>query len=193
MNLIQKTAETFFLFLIVSCGTKTKTTAVSGVPKTETHATASKVTVSGNITQTQRHCGGMAPTKELLEELAAPKPVTGKKLYLIKGDTNTTEREIVLSFVSDAEGNFSFQAAPGLYSIILEEQIAAPDAKKYVTETQSINEDCYKKWWGKPYYLLEIKPASKPTSIKGLTFNFHKRCFIASDVPCLEYEGPHPP
>ena len=181
---------------LFSCGTKQKSverTEGKGDAKTQQHSPAQKVTISGTITQTHSYCGGAAPPRELIEELKTPKPLPGKKMYIIKGDTNTTGRDIILNFISDENGNFSFQLEPGLYSVLLEEQISAPDAKKYRTETQSIDESCYNKWWARPYYLLTVEAGAKPTTIKGLNFNFHSRCFISSDVPCLEYEGPYPP
>ncbi|MCC6371738.1 MAG: hypothetical protein IT236_12085, partial [Bacteroidia bacterium] len=46
-----------------------------------------------------------------------------------------------------------------------------------------------KEWWSKAYFVLEIKDKN----IDGLEFNFHHKCFIEGDVPCLNYTGPMPP
>jgi hypothetical protein len=154
---------------------------------------ADKAAISGSVTATHRHCGGMAPTEELLQELATPHPLPGKKFYLVQGDVNRSGREIILTFVTDAAGNFSFKVAPGRYAVLLEEQIQDPNPEKYKSPTQEIDETCYRKWWARPYYLLEIPVTTKPATIKGLNFNFQKRCFIESDVPCLTYTGPAPP
>lgn len=186
-----------FLLSLFACGTKNITgmqqQAAKAEPKPEVNSSTNTTTISGSIMQTFSYCGGAAPPQFLLEQLAEPKPYSGKKLHVIKGDSNTEGRKIILSFTSDTAGKFSFQLEPGTYSIILDEQFSAPDAKKYKTQLQNIDEDCYKKWWVKPYYLLEVPATSKPTTIKGLNFNFHHRCFISSDVPCLRYEGPMPP
>ena len=181
-----------FIAVLFSCGAKKSTTSKSE-NKPAAKISTQKVTVAGTITQTFSYCGGAAPPQELLEKMAEPKPFPKKKLFLIKGDTNTASHQVILNFVSDSAGNFSFQVEPGTYSIILEEQVSAPDAKKYKTPTQTIDEECYKKWWATPYYSLEVEAGSKTTTIKGLNFNFHHRCFISSDVPCLQYDGPMPP
>jgi hypothetical protein len=187
----------FTLFFFTNCATKNKTAVRHNSQNTDTKdqtsPPAKKVTVAGTITQTFSYCGGAAPPQFLLEEMATPKPFSKKKLVVIKGDTNTTAHQIILNFISDSLGNFSFQLEPGIYSVILEEQVSPPDVKKYKTETQTIDESCYKKWWATPYYPLEIPALDKPATIKGLNFNFHHRCFISSDVPCLQYDGPMPP
>jgi len=184
------------VFLFVSCGTKNKTTAQKGTAKTETQTATQtspkKITISGMVTQTYSYCGGAAPPREILEQLAEPKPFPNKKFHVIKGDTNTTSHKIILSFTSDTAGNFSFQLEPGTYSILLEEQAFLPDAKKYKTQSINVDEECYKSWWAKPYYLLEVEGSSKTTSVKGLNFNFHHRCFIENDIPCLQYNGALP-
>jgi len=181
------------LFSFLACGTKHKSVAEKSSDKTEIQQTVKKGTVSGTVSQTFSYCGGARPPDFLLEQLAQPKPFPNKKVHVIKGDTNTTAHKIILTFTSDSTGNFSFKLEPGTYSIILDEQVSPPDAKKYKTQSQSIDEECYKNWWAKPYYLLEVPVTSQTTTIKGLNFTFHHRCFISSDVPCLQYLGPYPP
>lgn len=184
------------VFSLLACGTKHKTTAdkdpVKVEIKTAIKGETKKITILGSVTQTYSYCGGAAPPDFLLEQLAEPKPYLNKKFHVIKGDTNTSSHKIILSFISDSAGNFSFQLEPGTYSILLDEQSSSPDAKKYKKQSQSIDEDCYKDWWAKPYYLLEVEESSKTATIKGLNFNFHHRCFISNDIPCLQYMGPMP-
>ncbi len=175
----------FSLFLLVNCGTKDKTKGHNEFSKSETK----KITVSGTVSQTYSYCGGARPSDEMIAGLATPKPWPGKKFHIIKGDTNTVSHKVVLDFTSDAEGKFSFELEPGTYSIILDDQLSPPDAKKYKTELINVDETCFNNWWAKPYYLLEVKEEN----IKDLNFNFHHRCFIGSDVPCLHYTGPYPP
>jgi len=177
------------IFSFLACGTKHKASTEKSSEKTETQSSEKKASISGTVTQTSSYCGGARPPDFLLEQLAEPKPYPNKKFHLIKGDTNTTAHKIILSFTSDSAGNFSFQLETGTYSILLDEQASPPDAKKYKKQSQSIDEDCYKNWWAQPYYLLEVPPTSQTTTIKGLNFNFHHRCFISSDIPCLHYQG----
>lgn len=170
-------ATGIFLFAFFSCKTKQGINAQT------------LVTISGTVTQTSSHCGGAAPSDELIAELETPKPYPGKKMHIIKGDTNLTSHKILLSFIADENGTFSFQIAPGIYSVILDEQATAPNEKLYKTKDILVDTDCYNKWWGSPYYVLNI--SSSP--VNNLTFNFHKQCFISYDIPCLRYNGLPPP
>lgn len=180
---------TLLPLLFMACGPQTNR-APSGIGNTtEAPLPSHKITVSGLVTQTDSHCGGVAPTDEMEKRLATPHAFPGKKFHVIKGDTNTTAHEIVLSFATGEDGNFSFQLLPGTYSILVDEQATPPDAKKYRTEFISLDEACYDKWWAKPYHLLEVKTAD----LTGLKFHFHHRCFLTNDIPCLRYTGPYPP
>ena len=152
----------------------------------KTRSSKKKFKISGTVTQTHSYCGGARPTQEVLEQAATPRIYSGKKFYVIKGDTNTAAHQIVLSFTSDEQGNFSFLLPAGTYSIIQNDQASPLNVKKYITETISADDKCLKKWWAKPYYVLQVKKSD----IAGLKFEFHQRCFIQGDVPCLQYNGP---
>ena len=182
----------FSLLLFTNCGTKHKASSDKNNPTT-TSSSPKEVSVSGAVTQTNSYCGGARPSDEMLTQLATPRPFPSKKIYVIKGETNTAGREIILSFTSDTAGNFSFKLPAGTYSIILDEQVAAPDSKKYTSQFVKMDEVCFKDWWAKPYYLLEVPATTTNTSIKGLSFEFNHRCFINHDIPCLQYDGPMPP
>lgn len=187
----KKIFSILFVFVILSGVegfAQKKSTKKKSKTKPET-TQEKKVTVSGNVTQTYPYCGGARPPKEILEQLAQPKPFIGKKFHVITGEKNTEGRKIILSFTSDSSGNFSFKLPAGNYSIILDEQVAAPDSKKFTSQFVKMDETCYKDWWAKPYYLLEVGSAN----IKGLNFSFNHKCFIQSDIPCLQYDGPMPP
>ncbi len=181
-------AITSAVFCLLACGTKHKAAS----EKSTVNSPAKTVTVSGNVTQTNSYCGGARPSDEILNQAATPRPFPNKKFHVIKGEINTVGREIFLSFTSDSIGDFSFKVAPSTYSIILDEQAQAPDTKKYESEVVKVDEACFKEWWAKPYYLLEVPAASQTTTIKGLNFNFHHKCFIKYDIPCLQYDGPLP-
>src|SRR5207253_6136345 len=102
-----------------------------------------------------------------------------KKFHVIKEETNTVNHKIILSFTSDSAGNFSFSLPAGTYYILTDEQTQAPDTKKYTSQNVKTDEVCFKDWWSKPYYMLEVGAAN----IKGLNFEFHHRCFIQYDIP----------
>src|ERR1051326_4628541 len=78
----------------------------------EVKTSEKKVTISGNASQTYPYCGGARPTPEILEQLSQPKPVIGKKFHVIKGEKNSADRKIILSFTTDSSGNFSFKLPP---------------------------------------------------------------------------------
>ena len=191
MNRIKKILPLLLLLLfgIVSGCSAQKKSSKKQKAKSETKTVVKKVTVSGNVTQTNAYCGGARPSDEMLAELAIPRSFPNKKFHVIKGETNTASREILLSFTSDSVGNFSFQIVPGTYAIIVDVQAQAPDSKKYTSQYVKMDSTCFKDWWSKPYYLLEVGNAN----IKGLNFQFNHRCFVQYDIPCLRYDGPLPP
>ncbi len=146
--------------------------------------------ISGKITQTHSYCGGAAPSEEMLKEYSNPKPYKGKTLYVRPGSTNNVKQPVLLKFVADSAGKFSFQLKPGTYAIIQAEQVKELNVKNLpVGNAVQADQECLKAWWKKPYYLLVVKDKK----ISGLNFNFHHPCFITSDVPCLQYMGPMPP
>ena len=189
INIMNSLTIVSLVFSLLACGNKNKATS----DKNTTKSAVITVAVSGTVTQTNSYCGGARPPDEILTQLATPRPFPDKKFHVIKGETNTVNHEIILSFTTDSVGNFSFKVPAGTYSIILDEQTQTPDAKKYQTQFLKMDEACFKDWWAKPYYLLEVSPSSQTTTIKGLNFEFHHRCFIQYDIPCLQYSGPLPP
>jgi len=145
--------------------------------------------ISGKVTQTSSYCGGARPPEEMLKRLATPVVFPGKKFYIRKGKINNTKAKIVKSFVTDSTGSFSIRLAPGTYSIILEEQVHKIRSGDYTKKYQVVDNRCLQEWWAKPYYLVEVKDEN----VSELTFNFHNRCYITSDIPCITYKGPlHP-
>ena len=146
--------------------------------------------VSGKITKTSSYCGGMAPSEEIMAEMMKASPNSGKVLYLRQGAVNDLKKPIVMKIVADSLGKFVLMLKPGVYSIILPEQLKPLDLKKLPIGPNIVaDKNCLREWWKKPYFLLEIKDKS----IEGLEFNFNRRCFIEGDVPCLNYTGPLPP
>lgn len=145
--------------------------------------------ISGNVTVTNSYCGGAPPSNEMLQKITAPKSYVGKKFHVRLGEINTSNTPLLKSFTVDENGNFSIQLPAGKYAIIQDEQASPMEAKALKRENIKVDELCLKKWWEKPYYILEVKNEA----ITNLKFEFHKRCFINSDIPCLQYTGPMPP
>mgnify|MGYP003489950140 CR=1 FL=1 len=145
--------------------------------------------VSGKVTQSFLYCGGANPPRMVIEDLARPVAYPGKKFYIRAGSINNAKLKVVNGFTTDSAGSFSFRIAPGIYSIILEEQLVQPDVKKYEKQNLRLNRKCLDQWFIKPYYIIEVKDKD----ISDLNFHFLHRCFIDSDIPCISYDGPMPP
>ena len=149
---------------------------------------AGTATVSGAVTRTPAFCGGKLPPEEIPRPVAVT-PFPNKSFHVVRGSTNTTSHEILLSFTSDSAGHFSFRVPPGTYSILADEQAQRPDASRYESRFVKMDVACFRDWWAKPYYVLRVSNSN----IQGLTFEFEQRCFIEYDIPCLHYDGPLPP
>lgn len=173
-----------------NCQVKKNTTTNSVKGAESTKAEQKKQRLSGKVTITYSYCGGAAPTEEMMTELAKPQPYVGKVFYVRKGNRNTLASKIVTHFTTDSLGAFSVQLPAGTWSLIQEEQVKEINSSKYKnTASQQVDMDCLKKWWSEPYEIIEIKDSA----ITDLQFSFHRRCFIDSDLPCINYTGPYPP
>jgi hypothetical protein len=143
--------------------------------------------ISGKVTRNTSYCGGPAPSEEMIREHAKHKPYPGKTFYVKQGKTNSEAEPVILSFKSDKNGNFIFELPPGIYSIIQFEQTLKPGIKNLqLKERLFVDTLCYKKWWTKPYLLLEVK--DKP--IENLNFKFYHPCGYINDVECIQYMPP---
>ena len=145
--------------------------------------------IRGSVSQVFPYCGGARPTREILEQMATPMPYPGKTFYIKPGAVNNLELSVITSFTTDSNGNFSIHLPPGIYSIVLKEQLTEINAADFETKTVTVNKECLEAWWKKPYYLLEIKQHD----IVLPNFVFHHRCYITNDIPCTSYHGPAAP
>jgi hypothetical protein len=146
--------------------------------------------VSGLVTQTSAYCGGAAPTEEMMRQNEIPKPFVGKRFYMKKGKENDAKQQTVLTFTTNEKGEFEFNAAPGTYCFLLEPQMKNLNVKEYnVKGFLTADAACLTKWWKQPYYLLVVKNKD----VDGIKFNFHLRCFVSEDLPCVDYVGEMPP
>lgn len=147
-------------------------------------------TISGKVTISYSHCGGAMLDQQSMKEITQPKPYSGKVFYIREGAINDLNKPIITSFTVDANGNFELKLPKGTFSIIQKEQVQQLDTSKYESNQYYIvDRSCMQKWWLAPYHLLEVNNKN----ITDLEFNFHKRCFIEGDLPCIDYHGPLPP
>jgi hypothetical protein len=151
-------------------------------------ALAKNIIITGDVKVMTPYCGGARPDKATVKNATTWMPYASKKFYIKKGNINSIDKAITDSFMTDNVGNFKIQLPKGNYCILLEEQIVALDMTKYNTKFQKADEACLQKWWATPYYLLQVKTKNKP-----LHFEFTKRCYIQSEAPCLQYNGPKHP
>ncbi len=149
-----------------------------------------RVTVKGKLMQTNSYCGGVEPSAEMLAEIQKPIPYANKVFYVRKGKVNSTKAEVITSFTTDANGEFSFVITPGSYSIIQAKQLKALKSSDLKSkDNQVVDAKCMKAWWTKPYYLLEVKTEN----ITLPEWSIHHPCFVSGDIPCISYNGPMPP
>ena len=149
-----------------------------------------RVTVNGKLMQTSSYCGGAQPSAEMLAEVQKPVPYANKVFYVRKGKVNSTKAEVITSFTTDANGEFSFVITPGTYSIIQEKQLKSLKSSDLKSNgDQVVDAKCMKTWWTKPFYLLEVKTEN----VTIPDWSIHHPCFVKGDIPCISYNGPMPP
>ncbi len=148
--------------------------------------------VHGTVTIASNYCGGAAPSREMEEELARPKPYPGKKLYLRKGKTNDVRSPLIDSVITDAEGKFHLQLKPGDYCLLLPEQksMAAFNALRGYQQLVVTDEACFKNWFAKGFYTFRVEEDGHSVEFK---LDIFRQCFVPEGVDCLDYIGPYPP
>ncbi|GAB3219800.1 hypothetical protein GCM10027423_50280 [Spirosoma arcticum] len=119
---------------------------------------------------------------------ATPVAYPNKTFYVRTGNTNSEQGEVIRQFTTNKEGLYALTLKPGIYSIIVEEQLSAIKPQDYMTKTQKVDEPCLADWWKTPYYLLKVNHQN----ITSLNFTFTHRCFLTNDIPCITYTGPMP-
>ena len=164
-------------------------TCAGSKPKAHGITKAKAYLVSGTVQQRRPYCGGARPSAEMERAVAAPRPYPGKRFYLRSGIVNSLSIPVVASFVTDSNGFFSIALPAGTYAVIVEEQLRATSSQDYAALYQKGDEKCLQEWWQKPYYQLIVKDAD----VEHLNFVFARKCFVNTDVPCINYSGPMPP
>jgi hypothetical protein len=142
---------------------------------------AQKIKVTIQCTLTADYCGGAAPTDEMLENLAKPKPLAQQEFYIVKGTKNTNK--VYQKIVTDDDGKIKLNLPKGVYSVFSAEQL-----KKFVpkqnTENYVWDNACLLRLHQQPLLKFDTRKKTKHT------FNMHKKCFYSQD--CGTYSGPMP-
>ncbi len=169
----------FFLFSIVAIVMSWKCTPLNKIPNIKYH-------VSGTIMQTQSYCGGAQPTKEILDKLNTATGIANTRLFIRKNAVNSVDIEIVDSIISDTNGNFSIDLAPGTYCLV-ESWKAKRFSPPSDNQNQKIDTVCLKNLYNLCDYELKISDKN----IENLKIVFHRNCI--NNQPCITYSGPVPP
>ena len=143
--------------------------------------------ISGKITASESYCGGEQPSREMLEQVQAPKPMRGFMVYVKKGAENKLSSPIIDSTYSNSDGEYSFNLPKGEYVLLQKNQLDKSVFEIYKTSTYiHVVIDCMKLWWEKGLTTITVENKN----IKNLNFHFQKRCYTPGSIPCLTYSGP---
>ena len=143
--------------------------------------------ISGKITTSETYCGGEEPSREMLEQVQAPKPMRGFMIYVKKGTENKLSSPIIDSTYSNSDGKYSFNLPKGEYVLLWKKQLDKSVFEIYKTRKHiHVVVDCMKLWWKKGLTTITVENKN----IKNLNFHFQKRCYTPDYIPCLTYTGP---
>ncbi len=149
-------------------------------------------TISGKVMETSNYCGGVEPPCEEIRQLAIPRPLSNKKMYLRKSRVNKISEPVIKEFITDNEGNFTISLPQGTYCIIEEIKKDTlkipdftivnknlPDYSKFKIESKQ----CFEQWWSECDTILNIPD----NNITDFVIRYHREC----KQPCIE-GGPLP-
>lgn len=153
---------------------------------------AKKIRVSGTVTSTSSYCGGARPSDEILADVATPRPIPNKKIYIKKGESNSFDSKAIIVLTSDAKGNFHAKLAPGKYLVVDSTKndmtyynMLLKTYKDQTVNYEAIDTLCLKEWYTKPNCVFEVIDKE----VKDINVNFHRTC---NDIPCALFRGPLP-
>ena len=145
------------------------------------------VWLKGYVTTTQNYCGGAAPSPELLADLATPKPLAHKVLYIKLGAQNNSKSVVLKKVISDDSGRFVVQLRVGQTYCFIEDWKAQPFVLPQNTETVVWDIHCLRQRYAQADYVIRVKKKDNST----LAINYVIPCFYAPY--CGTYTGPLPP
>ncbi len=150
-----------------------------------------------SITSTSQYCGGAAPPQELQDNLAKPKPLENKVIYVRK-DKNDLSTPILYTLTTDLNGRASLKLAPGKYTFVdaSKKDRLLYDAllikhKEATGQAGPIDPKCLLEYMTNPDFEVII-PKTKKKATKKVGFNYFLSCNWAG-VPCAEFRGQYPP
>lgn len=145
--------------------------------------------VSGRITSTSSYCGGAAPSPEMMESLARPRPYSQAVIWFREGTVNNLKKK-AYKVVADEQGKFEVELPAGSYCVIREYQTDRSILEEYTSGSQQIvaNVECLNEQWKACIRTLEVM-----SPLDSVNFEFHFSCFLPEGIPCLDYTGPLPP
>ncbi|MBI5488347.1 MAG: hypothetical protein HY905_13520 [Deltaproteobacteria bacterium] len=73
----------------------------------------------GRLTTTSTYCGGPAPSQEMLDALATPRPAGGILLIASPGGVYDPSQPETARLTTDGDGRFTLAAAPGTYCLVV--------------------------------------------------------------------------
>lgn len=145
------------------------------------------VKIQGIITQTSDYCGGARPSDEMLEQLAKPKPMIGKEIFIKIGPKNKAENSIYKKVITDSVGHFEIMLPTGAVYSFIEDWKSKPFITPKNTEYIKWDVACLYERYLTADYVLNVKSANNSM----ININFHKPCFFRPY--CGSYSGPLPP
>ena len=154
-------------------------------------ASQKRYSAQGVLTQTSSYCGGVHPTWEEEMEYQKARPFN-TWLYVRQGKINKEDSPILDSVKTDGTGKFTFFLSPGEYVILTPEQRTKEVLSRYKKMESNdliVDDLCLNGWWKAGLFQIVVNDSS----ITGLDYNFHYRCFVTVAMPCMSYTGPYPP
>ncbi len=150
------------------------------------------IPVEIKITRTHSHCGGMAPTPQMLENARKQKPFA-TTVYLKKGSVNELNTPIYKTLSSNSDGIIELDLEPGDYFIVREDKKDKQTFEDYVKGRNS-DQNIYYEGFTRACYLEYFKKPDLSFTVSDTSTqfhrNFHKGCY---NKPCENYIGPYPP
>ncbi|HTL82812.1 MAG TPA: SpaA isopeptide-forming pilin-related protein [Bacteroidia bacterium] len=162
--------------LFCCCKSKSSNTQASGSGGTTT------VLMSGTISIVSDYCGGAQPSEAMLHP--APVPTAGIKLYVKRGEMNSTT-QIIDSVVSGENGIFQIDLQPGKYCFVesvKKDSYVSPKDDQFATWDTA----CYHQHYSECDYYVEL---TKDFSAANIILFRH----CPWTTPCESYHGPLPP
>lgn len=106
-----------------------------------------KQLITGKITNNSEYKGGANPPQEILDELALYKPSSNQTFYIRNASNYEPFTNIIDSFTTDVNGNYSISIPIGSYGVI--------SSEKYEFEQNpSANSSC--EYLQSPDYILNV-------------------------------------